>query len=120
MRAYIAIGLLIAALGGFGSWWVQHLRSENTRLAGANTALTEDLARITTERAAESHAAADLRHALAAIHAQKKDNQDALSKAAAAAPDWAAQRVPDGVLDALGVPAPAAETNVVQAASAVP
>lgn len=101
LKVYLAAAALAVALG-FG-WWINHTLNENTRLTEANTALVADLDRISTERANEAVASEEHVKKLTVLRDQRRKENAELSKATAANPDWAAQRIPDDVLRALGL-----------------
>lgn len=101
LKAYLAAAALAVALG-FG-WWINHTLNENKRLSEANTALVADLDRISTERANEALASEEHVKKLTLLREQRRKDNAELSKATAANPDWAGQRVPDDVLRALGL-----------------
>lgn len=101
LKAYVALAALVLALG-FG-WWINRTLSENKRLSEANTALVADLDRISTERANEARASEEHVKKLTVLRDHRRKENAELSKATAANPDWAGQRVPDDVLRALGL-----------------
>jgi hypothetical protein len=101
----ILIGMVVAlilALAGTG-YELRKYMADFNRVASEKESLAEALNTSNRLRAADSKALAASRAAQAALKKEKAVQDEALSKALAANPDWAAQRVPDAVVDALGV-----------------
>jgi len=97
-----AIALAVAGCVGVG-WYVQGLRAENTRLAGAVQGLEQAVQASTELRAAEQVIAQKHSKEIAALKQQKGILNAKLKAALAAEPSWSDQVVPSGVTDALGL-----------------
>lgn len=101
----ILIGVLIVmvlALAGMG-YALRSQFKKAEQLTTQNEALVASLATSKQLRVADAKALAVSRAAQAALKKEKAAQDEALSKALAANPAWADQRVPDAVVDALGV-----------------
>lgn len=101
----VLAGILVAAvlaLAGTG-YALRKQMQKAQELRVLNGALEQALVTQKRLRGADSKAAATARAQLKAAAEQKERQDDAIAKALAANPDWAGQRVPDAVIDALGV-----------------
>lgn len=101
----IFIGVIVAlvlALSGAG-WYAKRQTAKVNVLTLEVNAAKEALKTSKRIRAADAATLKQSRAALAALAKQKAAQDDALSKAIVANPDWAAQPVPDAVVDSLGV-----------------
>ena len=101
----ILIGVLVAlalALAGTGYALRKSVVGANA-LTEQNKALVASLATSKQLRASDAKALAASRAAQAALKKEKASQDEALSKALAQNHAWADERVPDAVVDALGV-----------------
>lgn len=102
----ILIGVIVAlvlALSGAG-WYAKRQVTKVNVLTTEINAAKEALKASKRLRDADAKALNQSRAAIAALGKQKAAQDEALTKAVAANPDWAGQRVPDAVIDALGMP----------------
>lgn len=102
-RLYILGAVIAALLGALGTYWVHSLYTENQALTLANTALAGRVQALQSLRASEAKQAAVHIKKLQALQQEREVSNAELSKATAENPDWAGERVPDGVLRALGL-----------------
>ena len=96
------VAALVLALAGAG-WYARKKAVEVTVLSVKVDALAGALRASQRIRKADTASLNQSRAALAALGKQKAIQDEALAKAITANPDWADQRVPDAVVDALGM-----------------
>ena len=96
------IAAILLALSG-AVWYAKRKASEVTVLTVELNSVKGALKTSNRLRTADASALKQSRAALAALAKQKGAQDEALSKALAANPAWADQRVPDAVVDALGM-----------------
>lgn len=102
----ILIGVIVAlvlALSGAG-WYAKRKVAEVNVLTVELSASKEALKTSKRLRSADATALRQSRAAQAAQAKQKAAQDEAIAKALDENPDWASQRVPDAVIDALGLP----------------
>lgn len=100
MAIALTVALVLAVLGG---GWILSLRSENKRLGEAAAQLTFDLAMEKELRLVDQQVALDYSKRLSKLTKQRMTDEKNLRIALTASPEWASQRVPDAVADALGL-----------------
>lgn len=99
----ITAGLLIAAVAaiGFMGWSNARTSEKNASLTSQVASLTEANASLVRSRKAEAEAFQDRLKVAQEALLRKEANAKRLQKALDANPDWAGQRVPDGVASAV-------------------
>lgn len=100
--ALVAAGAALCALLALG--WASHLTSQNKALHGAVDALAADLVAERNLRAAEHLVATRQATRLAALTTKQRETNAKLQDALRGSAAWAAEPVPAGVADALGLP----------------
>lgn len=113
------VALACAAVAGAVTlgWWGTRLYHENKRLGEAVQALSEAAEVAALVREADA--------AVAVKHNQRtgivrQNERKANARINAAAPTWAAERVPDAVLDVIGVRDETAPSALTEAPNAIP
>ena len=94
------VAALILALSG-SLWALRSAYAKANALTAENKSLSASLASAGRIRAGDQKALSSSRASLEALLKQKAIQDEKLRQALAANPDWASQRVPDDVADAL-------------------